>query len=97
LASLAEISVGGATATGVHGSGNGLGCLATQIRSMELILADGSVQYVFHNDPRLKALAVGLGAFGVVTAVELGIEPTYNVTNHVFLKFVYCLLFKKYN
>ncbi|KAI1700234.1 d-arabinono-1,4-lactone oxidase domain-containing protein [Ditylenchus destructor] len=37
------------------------------------------------NDPELKAIAVGLGAFGVITQVELEVEPTFNLTNYVFV------------
>ncbi|KAI1700754.1 FAD binding domain-containing protein [Ditylenchus destructor] len=86
LASLAEISVGGAAQTGVHGSGASHGCLATQIRSLEIVLANGTVADYGPNDPELKAIAVGLGAFGVITQVELEVEKTFNLTNYVFVK-----------
>ncbi|KAI1703529.1 FAD binding domain-containing protein [Ditylenchus destructor] len=85
LASLAEISVAGAAQTGVHGSGPNHGCLATQIRSLQIVLADGTVANYGPNDPELKAIAVGLGAFGVITQVELVVEPTFNLTNYVFV------------
>ncbi|KAI1700517.1 FAD binding domain-containing protein [Ditylenchus destructor] len=85
LASLAEISVAGAAQTGAHGSGASHGCLATQIRSLQIVLANGTVANYGPNDPELKAIAVGLGAFGVITQVELQVEPTFNLTNYVFV------------
>ncbi|KAI1704738.1 FAD binding domain-containing protein [Ditylenchus destructor] len=85
LASLAEISVAGAAQTGAHGSGANHGCLATQIRSLQIVLANGTVANYGPNDSELKAIAVGLGAFGVITQVELEVEPTFNLTNYVFV------------
>ena len=37
LGSLPHISVGGAVATGTHGSGTALGCLATAVTGLELV------------------------------------------------------------
>ena len=85
MASLADISIAGASQTGAHGSGNTHGCLATQIRSMVLVLANGTLVTIPAGSPLLKALAVGLGAFGVITSVELELVKTYDVTNYVFL------------
>jgi FAD/FMN-containing dehydrogenase len=36
-------------------------------------------------------VALGLGAFGVITAIELALVPTYNVANYVFEKFIFPL------
>jgi xylitol oxidase len=41
LASLPHISVAGAVATGTHGSGDATGSLASAVRGIELITADG--------------------------------------------------------
>lgn len=84
LAALAEISVGGATQTGAHGSGLTLASLATQIRSMQLVLANGTVAEFGSDSEALKALSVGLGAFGVITQLELNLVPAYNVTVYGF-------------
>lgn len=86
MASLAEISVAGGTQTGAHGTGLAYGNLATQIRSMKLVVANGSVIEYGRNDVEMKALALGLGAFGVITQLELDIVPTYNTSVHIFLK-----------
>ena len=67
-------TVAGAVATGTHGTGARYGGLATQVTGLELVLADGSVR----SDPDLvPAATVGLGAFGIVTAVTLRCVPAY--------------------
>ena len=82
--SLPHISVAGATATGTHGSGDRNGILSTAVAAVELVKADGSLVRVDRSNPDLKALAVGLGAFGVITRLELDIEPTYLVRQDVY-------------
>ena len=82
--SLPHISVAGATATGTHGSGDRNGILSTAVSAVELVKADGSLVTVDRSSPDLKALAVGLGAFGVVTRVVLDIQPTYLVRQDVY-------------
>jgi FAD-linked oxidoreductase len=74
-------TIAGATATGTHGTGHALGGLATQIRGLELVLADGSVVSCSPDErPELFACArVGLGALGVVTAVTLQCEPAFSL------------------
>ncbi|HWN33846.1 MAG TPA: D-arabinono-1,4-lactone oxidase [Pseudonocardia sp.] len=72
-------TIAGATATGTHGTGIRFGGISTQIRAMELVLADGSrVRCAPDERPDLFAAArVGLGALGVVTEVTLQCEPLY--------------------
>jgi alditol oxidase len=82
--SLPHISVAGATATGTHGSGDRNGILSTAVSAVELVKADGSLVTVDRSNPELKALAVGLGAFGVITRVVLDIQPTYLVRQDVY-------------
>jgi FAD-linked oxidoreductase len=72
-------TLAGALATGTHGTGRLLGGLATQVRALELVLADGSIVWCdAGSDPELFACArVGLGALGVVSAVTLAVEPAF--------------------
>ena len=84
LAALAEITVGGATQTGTHGSGYNLESLSKQIRSMKVVLADGSIKKYDHTMKDLKGLAVGLGAFGVVVEIELNLVPAFNTIISVY-------------
>lgn len=98
LASLPHISVAGAVATATHGSGDRNGTLASAVRGLELVTADGELVTVGAaqaassddgtaqplEDVDLDAVVVGLGALGVVTAVTLAIEPTFDVAQEVY-------------
>ena len=84
LGSLPHISIGGATATGTHGSGIGNGSLASAVAGLEYVGADAEPHSVGRGDPDFEGLVVGLGAFGIVTRVTLDVEPTYDVAQHVY-------------
>ncbi|CAM5572498.1 MULTISPECIES: FAD-binding protein [Streptomyces] len=84
MASLPHISVAGSVATGTHGSGVGNGSLASAVREVELITADGSVVRIGRGDPRFGGAVTSLGALGVVTALTLDLEPAFEVEQHVF-------------
>ncbi|MDT7840293.1 D-arabinono-1,4-lactone oxidase [Streptomyces justiciae] len=84
MASLPHISVAGSVATGTHGSGVGNGPLAGAVREVELVLADGSTVTIGRGDPRFGGAVTSLGALGVVTALTLDLEPSYDVEQHVF-------------
>jgi xylitol oxidase len=85
MASLPHVSVAGGTATGTHGSGDGNGVLATSIAAIELVTSDGSLRTIDRSDPDLPAIAVGLGAFGVICRLTLDIEPSFLVRQDVFV------------
>ena len=86
LASLPHISVGGSVTTATHGSGIKNGNLASAVRGLEVVKADGSVVHLSKaSDPeKLNAAVVGLGAIGIITKVTLAIQPTYMVRQNVF-------------
>ncbi|WP_026819841.1 D-arabinono-1,4-lactone oxidase [Arthrobacter castelli] len=85
MASLPHICLAGALQTGTHGSGATNGSLSSAVTAIELMRASG-------NTDRLEAAdggdflgsVVGLGALGIVTSVELAIEPSYEVSQRVF-------------
>ena len=82
MANLGDIdaqTLAGALSTGTHGTGARLGGLATQVESLELVLADGSVVSCSATArPELFAAArVGLGALGVITDVTLRCVPSF--------------------
>ncbi|MBV2366248.1 D-arabinono-1,4-lactone oxidase [Streptomonospora nanhaiensis] len=82
LANMGDIAVqtaAGAVQTGTHGTGRASGGLAAQVVGLELVLADGSVaRCSADSDPELfEAARVGLGAFGVVTALTLAVRPAF--------------------
>ncbi|MEV0847405.1 FAD-binding protein [Streptomyces sp. NPDC049954] len=86
MASLPHISVAGSVATGTHGSGNGLGSLATQVRGVELVTASGEALSLSRDKDgeRFEGAVVSLGALGVVTALTLDLVPAFEVRQDVF-------------
>lgn len=84
LGSLPHISVGGATATATHGSGNANGVLTSAVRGIRFVTADGEVRDVRRGDDDFDALAVGVGAFGVVVSLTLAVQPTYRARQDVY-------------
>jgi FAD-linked oxidoreductase len=75
-------TIAGAISTGTHGTGAKLGGLATQVRGLQIVLADGSVvDCSAAVEPDLyNAARIGLGAFGLITAVTLQCEPAFRLT-----------------
>ena len=80
LGSIREQSIAGATATGTHGTGLGLGNLSTQIIGMNLVTGTGDVVTITQNDgDLLHAARVSLGALGIVTEVTLQCVSDYKL------------------
>jgi FAD-linked oxidoreductase len=79
LGDIEEQTVAGAMATGTHGTGARFGGLATQLRAMELVLADGSVLTCSAGEhPEIFGPArVHLGALGIVSSLTLQAEPAF--------------------
>ncbi|WP_371663374.1 FAD-binding protein [Streptomyces sp. NBC_00280] len=84
MASLPHISVAGSVATGTHGSGVGNGSLATPVRAVELVTADGSTVTITRGEERFEGAVTALGALGVVTALTLDLEADFEVEQYVF-------------
>jgi xylitol oxidase len=84
MASLPHISVGGAIATGTHGSGDGAQSLAATVSGLELMTADGDLRRLVRGDDDFAGAVVSLGALGIVTRVTLDLEPTYQVEQRVY-------------
>lgn len=84
LGSLPHISVGGACATGTHGSGAGNRILGAGVRRLELIAPDGSLRTVERGDPDFDGSVVALGTLGAVTRLDLDVEPTYLVRQDLY-------------
>ncbi|MDO5503766.1 MAG: D-arabinono-1,4-lactone oxidase [Actinomycetia bacterium] len=74
-------TISGAVSTGTHGTGAALTGLAGAVRGLTLVTGDGSVRQIHRDqDPDLvRLLAVGLGAYGIVTELELDVRPAYRL------------------
>jgi len=82
LANMGDIdrqTVGGATSTGTHGTGAAFGGLATQIRAVTLVTADGGILRVSatENADLFDAARLGLGALGVLVDVTIECVPAF--------------------
>ncbi|WP_433066336.1 FAD-binding protein [Dactylosporangium sp. CS-033363] len=84
LGSLPHISVAGAVATGTHGSGVGLGNLATAISAVDIVSGGGELVSLRRGDADFDGAVVALGALGLVVRVALDIQPAYRVSQHVY-------------
>ncbi|MDP0399545.1 D-arabinono-1,4-lactone oxidase [Tsukamurella strandjordii] len=71
LGDIDKQTIAGAISTGTHGTGLGFGGIATQVVGATLVSGTGAVIKIGEDDPRLKAVALGLGALGVLVEVTL--------------------------
>ncbi|PYC88379.1 FAD-binding protein [Streptomyces tateyamensis] len=84
LGSLPHISVAGACATGTHGSGVANGSLATAVRAVELVTADGGLRTIDRGAAQFPGSVVALGALGVVTRLTLDVVPAFEIRQWVY-------------
>ncbi|MGI8882144.1 MAG: D-arabinono-1,4-lactone oxidase [Jatrophihabitans sp.] len=77
-------TIAGAVSTGTHGTGARFGGLATQLRGLEMVLADGTLLSASteENADVFTAARVGLGALGVLSTVTLQAEPQFAMHAH---------------
>src|SRR5690606_10946108 len=72
-------SIAGAISTGTHGTGAGFGGLATQVIGATLVTAEG--EFLRVSEPEspelLPAVALGLGALGILVEVTLQCVPAF--------------------
>ncbi|SHN74484.1 FAD-binding protein [Cryptosporangium aurantiacum] len=84
LGSLPHISVGGAVATGTHGSGITNGALAAAVNALEIVVPSGDLKRLERGDADFEGSVVTLGSIGVVTALGLDIQPRYEIEQRVY-------------
>ena len=86
LGSIREQSIAGATATGTHGTGIGIGSLSTLIVGLKLVTGTGDVLTVTEKDGDLfHAARTSLGALGIITEVTLRCLPDYELEYTAYL------------
>lgn len=88
MASIPDISIAGACATATHGSGDAHRVLADTVAAMVMIDSNGDQVELRRNlhPEHFLGSVVALGALGIVTELTLDIEPTYEVSQQVFLR-----------
>ena len=75
MPSIDILSVGGTVSVNAHGADFRRGSLASSIRSIRLMTADGAVEVLRPGDELFRAVVGGYGLFGVVLEVELETLP----------------------
>ncbi|CAN8004564.1 unnamed protein product [Ixodes hexagonus] len=90
LGAVSEITLGGAIATGTHGSGLNFGILATQVLELELVTSLGErLACSRERNPEVfLAATCGLGAIGVVVTVTVQCERAFRLRES---RYSYCL------
>lgn len=77
LPDINTITIGGAIATGTHGTSGKLLC--EYMTSCTLVLADGTIKNISEEDELIDAVRVSLGALGVISTVTFKCEPIYTL------------------
>ncbi len=78
-------TLGGALATGTHGTGRDLGSLATLAQAFRIVLADGSITDCDPTtEPELfAAQRLSLGLLGIATRVRIAVVPALHLEERV--------------
>jgi xylitol oxidase len=84
VASLPHISVGGAIATGTHGSGVRNQSLAAGVAGLDLVCADGTISRLRRGDADFNGAVVSLGSLGLVAHATLDLVPAFDLRQYVF-------------
>lgn len=77
LPDINTITIGGALATGTHGTSGKLLC--EYITSCRLVLADGSIKEINDGDELMDAARVSLGVLGIMSTITFKCEPIYTL------------------
>lgn len=77
LPDINTVTIGGALATGTHGTSGKLLC--EYMTKCSIILADGSVKEITEKDELMEAVRVSLGVLGVFSEITFKCEPIYTL------------------
>ncbi|HEY0606155.1 MAG TPA: FAD-binding protein [Herpetosiphonaceae bacterium] len=85
MGSLPHISVGGACATGTHGSGVDNRNLASAVAALELVTADGEIVVLSReHDADFAGMVINLGGLGIVTRLTLDLVPAFEMRQDLY-------------
>jgi FAD/FMN-containing dehydrogenase len=72
-------TMAGATGTSTHGSGLRHQAMSGAVVGAEVVTASGDVLHVAVDDPILPALRASMGCLGVVTKLDIKVQPAYKL------------------
>ena len=75
-------TITGATSTGTHGTGLAFGGISTQIVGATIVTGTGEVVTVTDEDDELRAVALGLGALGVIVDLTIECVDAFSLRAH---------------
>lgn len=75
MQSFSNFTVGGSVSVNCHGRYLGRGPIVNSVRALQLVAADGQVLELKPNAELFRGVLGGYGGLGVVTEVELDLEP----------------------
>jgi len=75
LPDIDDITVGGAVATGTHGTGKIAQSLSEYIKRCKIVNAKGEVEIIDKNDDRFNAVKVSIGLLGIFTEITFQCIP----------------------
>lgn len=77
LPDINTVTLGGALATGTHGTSGEL--LAGYVQKLRVILADGSIKEILEEDTLMDAFRVAIGVLGVFSEITFACEENYTL------------------
>ncbi|QXP66799.1 D-arabinono-1,4-lactone oxidase [Polaribacter sp. AHE13PA] len=77
LPDINTITIGGALATGTHGTSGKL--LSEYMTKCSIVLADGSIKIITDKEDLIDVIRVSLGVFGVFSEITFKCEPIYTL------------------
>jgi xylitol oxidase len=84
MASLGHITVVGACSTATHGSGVRNRTLAAAVSQIDVVTASGDLVSFTRGDERFNGAVVSLGGLGVIVSLTLDLQPSYEMSQHVY-------------
>lgn len=81
-------SIAGAISTGTHGTGPTLGSISTQVASLRMVLADGSMVEMdaVADADQFRAAQVSLGSLGILSTVTLQTVPAFRLYEQTWIE-----------
>ncbi|MFF1707687.1 D-arabinono-1,4-lactone oxidase [Streptomyces sp. NPDC058252] len=95
LGSLPHISLGGACATGTHGSGWNNSTVGAGVQEVVMVAGDGRLRRVGRGDEQFDGVVVSLGALGATVELVVQVVESFAVEQFVFERLPFPVLVER--